>query len=154
MIRLHTNGYFGVVQNGADSVCTKRLRKAIIVELYAQGLTLAQVGEVFGLRKTRVGEIVGSHNPHVEPLFGSGQWQPSAEDQNPHTCNRCGGDDGVIKQGSKLYCAACHRTGFDRKLQEQKVVAEIAEQFGELEADYQAAAKRKPLAQRRKIKRA
>lgn len=153
MIRLHTSGYYGLVRNDSTAVCAKGLRKAIIVELYAQGLTLKQVGEVFGLHESRISQIV-NHDPHVEPLFGSGEWRPDAEDQNPHTCDRCGGDDGVIKRGSKLYCAACHRTGFDRKLQEQRVVTEIAEQYGELEAEYQAVAARKPLAQRRKIKRA
>lgn len=153
MIRLHTNGYYGLIRNDSTAVCAERLRKAIIVELYSQGLTLKQVGEVFGLHESRISQIV-KHDSRVEPLFGSGEWTPDVQDQDPKTCDRCGGDDGVIQRGSALYCAACHRTGMDRRLQEQRVITEIAEQYEELEAEYQAVAERKPLAQRRKIKRA
>lgn len=153
MIRLHTNGYYGLVRNDVSSVCVKGLRRAIIVELYSQGLTLKQVGEVFGLHESRVSRIV-KHDERVEPLFGSGEWTPEVQDQNPKTCDRCGGDGGVIQRGSKLYCAACHRTGMDKRLQEQQIVAEIAQQYDELKSEYQAVASRKTLAQRRKNKRA
>lgn len=153
MIRLHTNGYYGLVRNDSTSLCAKGVRKAIILELHAQGLTLKQVGEVFGLHESRISQIV-KKDPNLSPLFGSGDWRPDVQDQDPRSCDRCGGDDGVIKRGSKLYCAACHRTGMDKRLQEQKTIAEIAEQYVEVENEYHAVAKRKSLAQRRKIKRA
>lgn len=153
MLKLHTNGYYALIRNESTSLCAKRLRRAIITELHAQGLTQRQVAEVFGIHETRVHQIIKS-DPPVEPLFGSGEWTPAVQDQDPRTCGRCGGDDGVIQRGSKLYCAACHRTGNERRLKEQRTVTEIAEQYAEVETEYQAVASRKTLAQRRKIKRA
>lgn len=155
MIKLHANGYYGLIRTESRSICTAEVRKSLIGELYNRGLTLQQVAEVFGLHKTTVHRIVNRIDGEaVEPLFGSGEWTPGVQDQDPRTCDRCGGDEGVVKKGSKLYCAACHRTGIDKRLQEQRIVTEIAEQYEELETEYQAAAERKPLAQRRKIKRA
>lgn len=155
MIRLHTNGNHGILRVDDRAIDTAEVRARIVNELYGRGLTLAQVAEVFGCHKSTVCRMVnGRRDPAVEPLFGSGEWTPEIQDQDPRRCERCGGDDGVIQRGSTLYCAACHRSGFDRELREQKTVAEIAEKYVDIENDYQAAAKRKPLAQRRKIKRA
>jgi AraC-like DNA-binding protein len=155
MIKLHANGYHGVVRTDGRELCTSEVRRTLIGELYSRGLTLQQVAEVFGLHKSTVQRVVNRHDgERLEPLFGSGEWTPDVQDQDPRSCDRCGGDDGVIKRGSKLYCAACHRTGIERRLQDQRAVTEIAEQYVEVEAEYQAAASKKNLAQRRKIKRA
>lgn len=153
MLKVHASGYYGIIRADGGQLCTRRLRQAIVAELYSQGLSLKQVGEVFGLHASSVQRIV-KQDERAEPLFGSGEWTPAVQDQDPRSCDRCGGDDGVIKRGSKLYCAACHRTGFDRRLAEQRVKDDIAEQLEELATEYQAASERKPLAKRRKIKRA
>lgn len=155
MIKLHATGYHGIIRTDGRELCTSEVRRTLIGELYSRGLTLQQVAEVFGLHKTTVHRIVNRiDGERLEPLFGSGEWKPDVEDQDPATCDRCGGDNGVIRKGSKLYCAACHRTGIDKRLKEQRTIAEIAEQYVEVEAEYQAVAKQKSLAQRRKIKRA
>lgn len=155
MIKLHTNGYHGLIRTDGRDLCTSEVRRTLIGELYSRGLTLQQVAEVFGLHKSTVQRVVNRiDGDRFEPLFGSGEWKPDVEDQDQRFCDRCGGDDGVIQRGSNLYCAACHRTGIERRLKEQRTVAEIAEQYVEVETEYQAVAKRKTLAQRRKIKRA
>ena len=156
MIRLHTNGYHGIVRSDGRELCPSEVRRTLIGELYSRGLTLQQVAEVFGLHKSTIQRVVNGRvdGDRVEPLFGSGEWTPGVQDQDPHTCDRCGGDAGVIQRGSKLYCAACHRTGIERRLAEQRTVTEIADQYAEVETEYHAAAQRKNLAQRRKIKRA
>lgn len=153
MLRLHANGYHGIVRADESPFRAAEMRRSLVAELYSRGLTLDQVAEVFGLHKGTVQRIV-KRDDRVTPLFGSGEWTPATQDQDPRSCDRCGGDDGVIQRGSKLYCAACHRTGNERRLKEQRTVTEIAEQYAEVETEYQAVASRKTLAQRRKIKRA
>jgi hypothetical protein len=50
-------------------------------------------------------------------VFGQGDWTPADQDQAPPTCDKCHG----IKRGSRLYCAACHSTGFERELENERI---------------------------------
>ena len=156
MLRLHASGYHSVLRADDRGIETNRVRDGLVAQLYDQGLTMDQVAAVFGLHKSSVHRIVArsKNESDVTPVFGSGEWTPDVQDQSPAACDRCGGDDGVIRKGSKLYCAACHRSGLDRKLAEQRVEVEIAERYADVAEQYEKAASRKPLAQRRKIKRA
>ena len=143
-----------VVHNANDATVALAEGLAGSVEAFVERMN--RQAEVFGLHKSTIQRVVNGRvdGDRVEPLFGSGEWTPGVQDQDPHTCDRCGGDAGVIQRGSKLYCAACHRTGIERRLAEQRTVTEIADQYAEVETEYHAAAQRKNLAQRRKIKRA
>jgi transposase-like protein len=57
-------------------------------------------------------------------VFGVKPWDREAEaiEQGDPDCPRCGGEDGSIQPGSRLYCAACGRTGFDRRIGERKMI--------------------------------
>lgn len=54
--------------------------------------------------------------PHAEGvLFGSQVgWSPERESQPPDRCRSCGANRGPIQDGSRLYCAGCNRSGFER----------------------------------------
>ena len=63
-------------------------------------------------------------------VFGRGDWTPADQDQDPATCDRCHG----VKRGSRLYCAACHSTGFERELENERI-DDIFAEASEAEAE-------------------
>ena len=63
-------------------------------------------------------------------VFGQGDWTPADQDQDPATCDRCHG----VKRGSRLYCAACHSTGFERELENERI-DDIFAEASEAEAE-------------------
>lgn len=60
--------------------------------------------------------------PPLGVLFGARLgWDPTREGQPcDHRCQTCGGR---IAVGSRLYCAACTRTGFESRLRGARVLA-------------------------------
>ena len=49
MIRLHTNGYHGIVRSDGRELCPSEVRRTLIGELYSRGLTLQQVADIMKL---------------------------------------------------------------------------------------------------------
>jgi len=57
----------------------------------------------------------------IVPSDGKSGWTPGDEMAEP-ACSKCS-DGRRIEVGSLLYCPKCHRSGFDRKLAEQRAIA-------------------------------
>jgi hypothetical protein len=156
MIRLHRFGSTTVIRDEIREIQPREVRLKIIRELYAQGLTQNQIADVFRCNQASISRSITEYDPDVTPLFGSGEWTPEDQDQSPATCNRCGGDNGSIRRGSRLYCAACHKSGYDARMAERRVRDKLRETAEDIQSEGEAI-ERKPkrsLAQRRNAKRA
>ena len=150
MLRLHSNGYTSLVHNEENAICSKHLRRALIAKMVDQGLSIRQIAEVFGIHRNTASRLAKT-DPHVEPIFGSDPWTPECQDQKPKSCTRCGGK---IKPGSSFYCAACHATGHERRLMDERIKSEIQDAYELIEAEAETVTRRRQsLAKRRAKKR-
>lgn len=153
MLRVYASGHSELIQNDDWKLTVKGMRKTLIAELVHQGMPIGMVAEMFGIHR-QTARTLARRDPNVTPVFGSGEWTPKCQDQKPKSCDRCGGDKGIIKRGSSLYCAACHKTGMEKRLVSQRVAADIQEAYEAIESECEAIKSRKTLAQRRKNRRA
>jgi hypothetical protein len=96
-------------------------RRSIALAMKQMRIPDTQACEVLGVcRETyrKIAGSVGRKAPSViGVVFGQGDWTPADQDQAPSTCDKCHG----IKRGSRLYCAACHSTGFERELENERI---------------------------------
>lgn len=129
------------------------VRRSIAAMLREMKVPARLAAEVLGVHRVTYQKMVASRKSSVpKPLavvFGSGQWTPDAEDQDQKDCNRCGGDNGCIRKGSRLYCAACHKTGFETQIEAER----ITDIFDEAYATECDAMNKKAMAKRRKKSR-
>lgn len=132
-------------------VDVKTVRRSIALMLKRMNVPSHQVGEVLGVSRRTITTMTSGKPSKVPPVlgvvFGSGEWTPDCQDQDPATCTRCGGNNGIIKKGSRLYCAACHKTGFEKRLEKERV-DEIFQEAIALECEEHA--RKAELAKRRK----
>ena len=111
-----------------------------------QGWKRESMAKAFNVTRRTISTWLKAVPKDITPVFGSGEWTPDCQDQDRRTCNRCGGDDGSIQKGSKLYCAACHKSGFDRRLIDQlkrEIAAEVVQD------ELAKSARKKTLAERK-----
>jgi len=132
-------------------VDVKIVRRSIALMLKQMDVPSHLVGQVLGVSRQTVHNMTSGTSSKVPPVlgvvFGSGEWTPECQDQDPATCSRCGGDSGIIRKGSRLYCAACHKTGFEKRLEKER----IDEIFQEaIAAECEAHERKVELAKRRK----
>jgi hypothetical protein len=110
------------------------IRRSIALAMKQLGIPNAQACEVLGVHRDTYRKIAASEGrkaPEViGVVFGQGDWTPETQDQDPATCDRCRG----IKRGSRLYCAACHSTGFERELENERI-DDIFAEASEMEAE-------------------
>ena len=98
MIKLHTNGYHGLIRTDGVTCARQKSGERSSVSFTAGADASAGGGSV---RPAQVERFSGSNRidgDRLEPLFGSGEWKPDVEDQDQMFCDRCGGDDGVIQR--------------------------------------------------------
>ena len=146
-------GFTAVIHNDERSIDIGIVRRNLVTELARNGMPLKQIAELFGICRQTASKLI-DRGPPTTCLFGTGEWTPADQDQSPATCNRCGGDKGVIREGSSLYCAACHKTGHERELKQRRIRRKIQDAYDSIETEYEKAMRRKTLAQRRNAKRA
>lgn len=126
------------------------VRRSIALMLKQMNVPAHLAGEILGVHRHTYRDLITSATKVPPPLgvvFGSGEWTPGVEDQDMRTCNRCGGDGGTIKKGSRLYCAACHRTGFEKRLEKERIDDIFQEAIA---AECESQERKAELAQRRK----
>lgn len=126
------------------------VRRSIALMLKQMNVPAHLAGQILGVHRNTYAKLTNTPSRVPPPLgvvFGSGDWTPDCQDQDPATCRRCGGDGGVIKKGSRLYCAACHRTGFESRLEKERIDDVFQEAMA---AECEAQARKAELAQRRK----
>ena len=117
-------------EHGVEIVIDGRKLNRVDVPTFRRSIALAmkqmripdtQACEVLGVcRNTyrKIAKSTGRKAPAViGVVFGQGDWTPADQDQDPAVCNKCRG----IKRGSRLYCAACHSTGFERELEHERI---------------------------------
>lgn len=130
------------------------LRRSIAITLKRMGVPAHLAGEVLGVHRNTISAMTSPQRAKVPAVtgvvFGSGEWTPECQDQGDSTCNRCGGEKGVITRGSRLYCAACHRTGFDGMLEKERIEDIFSEATA---AECESQAKKTAFSQRRKHKK-
>lgn len=110
-------------------------RRSIAIAMKQMRIPDTQACEVLGVCRNTYRKMSRSNGRKVPAVvgvvFGKGDWSPEDQDQDPATCNRCHG----IKRGSRLYCAACHSTGFEQALENERIddlYAEAAEAEAEV----------------------
>lgn len=96
-------------------------RRSIALAMKQMRIPDSQACEVLGVCRDTYRKIAASAGRKapavIGVVFGQGDWTPDDQDQAPKTCTRCHG----IKRGSRLYCAACHSTGFERELENERI---------------------------------
>lgn len=153
MLRERTTGFTTVIHNDERSIDIGIVRRSLVTELARKGMTITQIAELMNVCRQTASKLIDK-DPPTTCLFGAGEWTPADQDQNPATCRRCGGHNGVIQEGSSLYCAACHRTGHEREMKQRQVRQKLNDAYEAIETEYEKAVRRKSLAQRRRAKRA
>jgi hypothetical protein len=126
------------------------VRRSIALMLKEMNVPAHLAGQILGVHRNTILAMTSAKSKAPKPLgviFGSGEWTPECQDQDMATCNRCGGNNGSVKRGSRLYCAACHRTGFEKQLENERI-DDIFEQA--VSAEVEAQERKATLAQRRK----
>lgn len=126
------------------------VRRSIALMLKQMNVPSHLAGQILGVHRHTYRDLTKSASSVPAPLgvvFGAGEWTPDCQDQDPATCTRCGGDNGQIKRGSRLYCAACHRTGFEKRLENERVTDIFNEAIS---AECAAQEKKADMAKRRK----
>ena len=123
------------------------VRRSIAMMLQDQRVPAEKAAEILRVSQSHYFRLVKPTPPPLGVVFGAGEWTPDCQDQDPATCKRCGGDGGAIKKGSRLYCAACHRTGFESRLEKERIDDVFQEAMA---AECEAQARKAELAQRRK----
>lgn len=153
MLTERRTGFTAVIHNDERAIDIDVVRRNLITELACNGMQIKDIAALFGIHRQTASKLI-DRDFTTTCLFGSGEWTPDVQDQSPATCNRCGGANGVIQEGSSLYCAACHRTGHERTLKQRRIRRKIQDTYEAIETDYEKAMRRKTLAQRRNAKRA
>jgi hypothetical protein len=124
-------------------------RRSIAIAMKQMRIPDTQACQVLGVCRNTYRKMAKSSDRKVPAVvgvvFGKGDWTPEVQDQDPSKCDRCHG----IKRGSRLYCAACHSTGFEHALENERI-DDLYAQAAEAEAE--ARDKRANLAQRKKRK--
>lgn len=123
------------------------VRRSIALMLKQQGIPAEKAAEVLCISRRSYFSMIKPTPRPLGVVFGSGEWTPADQDQDPATCNRCGGDGGSIKSGSRLYCAACHRTGFEKRLEKERIDDVFQEAMA---AECESQARKAEMANRRK----
>jgi len=142
-----------ILSNGKKThLDVQTVRKTIAFLLKEMNVPARLASQVLGVHRNTYYSLTSAKPKPKSPeplavIFGSGEWTPECQDQDMATCNRCGGDNSVIRAGSRLYCAACHRTGFEKRLENERI-DDIFEQA--VAAEVEAQERKATLAQRRK----
>jgi hypothetical protein len=147
MIAQHDNGYRSVIHNNDRETDFAKMRIMAATAMREGGYKYEAIAKFFNVHRNTVRAWLRVHPADITPMFGSGEWTPDVQDQKPSECNRCGGGK-AIKRGSRLYCAACHKSGFDARLKEQldkEVYCDAIEAEMELFEKGQSLAKRRKL---------
>lgn len=124
-------------------------RRSIAIAMRQMRIPASQACEVLGVCRDTYRLMIKSSSRKVPPVvgvvFGKGDWTPDVQDQDPSKCDRCHG----IKRGSRLYCAACHSTGFEQALENERI-DDLYAQAAEAEAE---ARDKRAIVSKRKLKR-
>lgn len=127
------------------------VRRSIALMLKQMDVPAHLASQILGVHRNTYAKLASGTRSRVpQPhavIFGAGEWTPECQDQNHETCNRCGGQNGQIKRGSRQYCAACHRTGFDNRLEKERIDDIFQEAIA---AECEAQERKATLAARRK----
>lgn len=150
MIQQSADGKSRVIRNDESSprhLDVSLIRRSFALMLKQQKVPPGKAAEILGVHRNTYRTMISQVPKPLGVVFGSGEWTPECQDQDPATCTRCGGDNGQIKRGSRLYCAACHRTGFEKRIENER----INDIFNEaISAECEAQERKAELAQRRK----
>jgi len=111
------------------------VRRAFALLLLFENVKDTDACQILGVCRNTYRKMVDPTKSRKAPevigvVFGQGDWTPETQDQDPATCDRCRG----IKRGSRLYCAACHSTGFERELEHERI-DDIFAEASEAEAE-------------------
>ena len=110
------------------------VRRSLAIGLKRMDVPDTKACQILGVCRNTYRKITASSGrkaPAVMAVvFGQGDWTPADQDQDPATCDRCHG----VKRGSRLYCAACHSTGFERELENERI-DDIFAEASEAEAE-------------------
>lgn len=148
MIHQSRDRFTSVIKNsGSKEIDVSLIRKSFAQMLKHYNVPSSKAAEILGVHRNTYRNLCKPTPPPLGVVFGSGEWTPAVEDQDMQTCNRCGGDGGTIKKGSRLYCAACHRTGFEKRLEKERIDDIFQEAIA---AECESQERKAELAQRRK----
>jgi hypothetical protein len=110
------------------------VRRSLAIALKYMDIPDTKACQILGVCRNTYRKIAASEGRKapavIGVVFGQGDWTPETQDQDPATCDRCRG----IKRGSRLYCAACHSTGFERELENERI-DDIFAEASEIEAE-------------------
>lgn len=119
---------------GRSKIDVKMVQRSFAILMDREDVADTVACQVLGVCRNTYRKMVASTGRKapdvIGVVFGKGGWTPSDQDQDPATCDRCRG----IKRGSRLYCAACHSTGFERELENERI-DDIFAEAAEMEAE-------------------